>query len=221
MQEGGGQVEISGVLLSESTRRKDLYNGYKKENGLIVHFTNTLPVQMEGTFEAKVDVQKRLDTENNHSATHLLHAALKEVLGTHVNQKGSLSCRISCPKERGLNAGTIVRELAKEINGGGGGQPFFATAGGDRKTKSAGIGQPAPLFEAYTPQNKLVKLSDYKGKYTLVDFWASWCAPCRQENPNIVKQYHAFKDKGFDVLGVSLDNNPGPWMRAIADDKLE
>ncbi|MGJ1268419.1 TlpA family protein disulfide reductase [Sphingobacterium spiritivorum] len=89
------------------------------------------------------------------------------------------------------------------------------------KLKVLAIGQPAPLFEAYTPQNKLVKLNDYKGKYTLVDFWASWCAPCRQENPNIVKQYHAFKDKGFDVLGVSLDNNPGPWMRAIADDKLE
>ena len=88
--EGGGQVGDSGVLLSESTGEKIYITDTKKENGLIVHFTNTLPVQMEGTFEAKVDVQKRLDTENNHSATHLLHAALKEVLGTHVNQKGSL-----------------------------------------------------------------------------------------------------------------------------------
>lgn len=77
-------------MLSESTGEKIYITDTKKENGLIVHFTNALPVQMEGTFEAKVDVQKRLDTENNHSATHLLHAALKEVLGTHVNQKGSL-----------------------------------------------------------------------------------------------------------------------------------
>lgn len=89
------------------------------------------------------------------------------------------------------------------------------------KLKVLAIGQPAPEFEGYTPQNKLVKLADLRGKYLLVDFWASWCAPCRQENPNIVKQYQAFKAKGFEVLGVSLDNNPGPWMRAIQDDKLE
>ncbi|QQT24397.1 alanine--tRNA ligase [Sphingobacterium spiritivorum] len=88
--EGGGQVGDSGLLVSESTGEKIYITDTKKENGLIVHFTNTLPLQMEGAFEAKVDVQKRLDTENNHSATHLLHAALKEVLGTHVNQKGSL-----------------------------------------------------------------------------------------------------------------------------------
>jgi len=62
----------------------------KKENGLFVHFVNQLPSSLEGTFEAKVDVAKRLDTESNHSATHLLHAALKQVLGDHVNQKGSL-----------------------------------------------------------------------------------------------------------------------------------
>lgn len=89
------------------------------------------------------------------------------------------------------------------------------------KLRSLAIGQQAPEFEAYTPTNKLVKLSDFRGKYTLIDFWASWCLPCREENPNIVKQYQSFKDKGFEVLGVSLDNNPGPWMRAIEDDKLE
>lgn len=88
------------------------------------------------------------------------------------------------------------------------------------KLKRLAVGQPAPAFDSFTPDNKPVKLSDFKGKYVLVDFWASWCAPCRQENPNIVKQYNAFKDKGFTVLGVSLDNNPGSWMRAIKDDGL-
>ncbi len=90
-----------------------------------------------------------------------------------------------------------------------------------KKLKRLSIGQAAPEIASFTPSNKSVKLSDFKGKYVLVDFWASWCAPCRQENPNIVKLYHRFKDKGFTVLGVSLDNNPGSWMRAIADDKLE
>lgn len=87
--------------------------------------------------------------------------------------------------------------------------------------KRLAVGQPAPDFSSLTPDNKPVKLSDFKGKYTLVDFWASWCVPCRQENPNIVKQYQAYKDKGFTVLGVSLDGNPGAWMRAIKDDGLE
>lgn len=87
--EGGGQVGDSGVLVSESGE-KVFITDTKKENGLFVHFVNQLPSSLEGSFEAKVDVSKRLDTESNHSATHLLHAALKQVLGDHVNQKGSL-----------------------------------------------------------------------------------------------------------------------------------
>lgn len=88
------------------------------------------------------------------------------------------------------------------------------------KLRKLAIGQPAPEIVAYTPDNKTVKLSDFKGKYVLVDFWASWCVPCRKENPNIVRVYNSYKDKNFTVLGVSLDNNPGSWMRAVEDDKL-
>ncbi len=88
------------------------------------------------------------------------------------------------------------------------------------RLKRLAIGQPAPEFQSLTPNNQPVKLSDFRGKYTLVDFWASWCVPCREENPNIVTQYNLYKDKGFTVLGVSLDGNPGSWLRAIKDDGL-
>lgn len=88
--EGGGQVGDSGELVSEETGEKIYITDTKKENGLFVHFTNKLPLELKGTFVAQVDKTERIDTENNHSATHLLHAALKQVLGSHVNQKGSL-----------------------------------------------------------------------------------------------------------------------------------
>ncbi|MDB5206829.1 MAG: AhpC/TSA family protein, partial [Flavisolibacter sp.] len=65
-----------------------------------------------------------------------------------------------------------------------------------------------------------VSLSSFKGKYVLLDFWASWCRPCRQDNPNVVKAYNEFKDKNFTVFGVSLDQNKDAWLQAIQQDGL-
>ncbi|MRG46076.1 redoxin domain-containing protein [Chitinophaga sp. SYP-B3965] len=75
-------------------------------------------------------------------------------------------------------------------------------------------------FEQEDPNGKMVKLSSFRGKYVLLDFWASWCGPCRVENPHVVAAYHKFKNKNFTVLGVSLDKNKRDWIDAIEKDKL-
>ncbi|WP_205513855.1 TlpA disulfide reductase family protein [Longitalea arenae] len=81
-------------------------------------------------------------------------------------------------------------------------------------------GKPAQNFTQSTPDGKPVQLTDYKGRYVLVEFWASWCGPCRAENPNLLKQYQLYKAKGFDILSVSLDNNKDYWLKAVEKDAL-
>lgn len=94
------------------------------------------------------------------------------------------------------------------------------------ENRAIAVGAMAPEITLPAPNGEPVSLSSLKGKYVLIDFWAAWCKPCRNENPNVVKAYNRFKDKGFEVFGVSLDgvpNQPEPrdaWLKAVQDDQL-
>ena len=88
------------------------------------------------------------------------------------------------------------------------------------KTGKPGIGSSAPDIIMADTAGKPFSLSSLKGKYVLVDFWASWCAPCRGENPNVVANYNKYKNKNFTILGVSLDEDRAAWVKAIKKDKL-
>ncbi|WP_255578673.1 peroxiredoxin [Chitinophaga sp. sic0106] len=87
----------------------------------------------------------------------------------------------------------------------------------ERKT---GVGATAMNFTQADTKGNPVQLSDYKGKYVLVDFWASWCGPCRAENPNVLENFEKYHPKGLEILGVSLDNSKDAWIKAIKDDGL-
>lgn len=107
--------------------------------------------------------------------------------------------------------------LSDEVRNSGIGKSLAANIA---YAKVGAVGTDALEFTQNDVNGKPVSLSAFKGKYLLLDFWASWCKPCRQENPNVVKVYNKFKDKNFTILGVSLDQSKDAWLKAIAADKL-
>ncbi|RAJ87646.1 peroxiredoxin [Chitinophaga dinghuensis] len=111
----------------------------------------------------------------------------------------------------------LYKKLDKDAKNSPSGKEFAKRLEAARKTA---VGSPAIEFAQADSTGKNVALSSFRGKYVLVDFWASWCGPCRAENPNVVKAYEKFNPKGFEILGVSLDDKKEKWQAAISADKL-
>ena len=111
----------------------------------------------------------------------------------------------------------LAQDLKKTYTGSFQVDNFVARIEASKKTA---IGAPAPEITMLNPAGERVSLSSLKGKLVLVDFWASWCMPCRKENPNVVNLYSKYKEKGFTVFSVSLDDNKEAWLKAIKDDGL-
>ncbi|UII19312.1 TlpA disulfide reductase family protein [Fulvivirga ligni] len=121
-------------------------------------------------------------------------------------------------KDKHMDFYTSYAELLKkEMPNSPVAQDFVKTV---ENSKKLAIGQVAPDIALPNPDGEIVKLSSLRGKYVLVDFWAKWCGPCRRENPNVVRLYNKYNDKGFEVYGVSLDRKREDWLQAIEQDGL-
>lgn len=109
----------------------------------------------------------------------------------------------------------LFKELDKAVRKSAEGKAFDYYL---KRLESVAVGKKAPGITQLTPEGDPLSLSDLKGKYVLIDFWASWCPPCRKESPELVATYTEFKDKNFEILGVSFDKNMEDWVAAIKKD---
>ena len=164
----------------------------------------------QAKIQAVQEAYAKLMTDAQAKETELIKANPDSYVSTFVIVSGMGQMEYEQLKERY----NLLGEKAKASAQG------KAIAAQIAKLESTAIGQIAPNFTITTPEGESISLYDIKGKVKLIDFWASWCGPCRGENPHVVEIYKEYHPKGLEIFGVSLDNNKEAWVKAIADDGL-
>ncbi len=209
------KYEVSGSADSEFIKKaKDFSAGYEKvAEGLNKNYIDNMAAKT-----VNMDSVVRLLNAKNETAVTQLNQELKSMISNSKQSYGALYViNFLNPEQEAVFINNFIAENDKTF---GKTDLYIGLKYRMQEMKKLAIGQPAPEISMPTPAGKILSLSSLKGKYVLVDFWASWCGPCRKENPNVVKLYNEYNSKGFEILGVSLDTKKENWEKAISDDKL-
>jgi peroxiredoxin len=175
----------------------------KAAQGLTANKKDSLEKAFNTVFQQRTKlINDFLDRNTNSPVSSFLLINLYQILGDekYLEQRYA---SLSANAKKGLFAELIEQKIAAS-----------------KKPVAGAVGSQVPEFSQNDQNGKPVSISSFKGKYVLIDFWASWCGPCRRENPNVVAAYNKWKDKNFTILGVSMDTDKGKWLKAIADDGL-
>lgn len=204
-------------LNASGTKAQDEYNAFKKKLAPLSDKAGSVFRDIRAT---KKSNSKRIDSLNKQMS--LVQIQLKEAVKAHVLQfpNSLVSAYIAKSESTSSDPNTVkllydgLTDAVKESLYGKALLYIF------QSTEATALGRITPSFSIPDSKGELVSLEVAMGTYTLIDFWASWCSPCREENPYLVKAYDSYKAKGFKIIGVSMDTNKAAWLKAVNDDKL-